>query len=174
MQERPSAKTEKAILYSRLISISKWMAVLACIALAVMMMLVTIDVTGRNFFNWPLRGTFEIVGLLLILATTWGLGLSQIEKKQLRILLFYDMLSRRVQRWLDIFAHVISFAAAGLVTWQVLMLAIKYLRMPLGNTTSTLGMPFFPFMVALALGFGWMCVILLADLCKYFGEGKKK
>ena len=174
MQEQSSVKIGKTTLYSILTSISNWMAVLACIVLAVMMMCVTVDVTGRDFFMWPLRGTVEIVGLLLIFASTWGLGLAQIEKKHIRIPLFYDMFPRRVRLCLDILAYVVCFVAAGLVTWQMLMLAIKYFKMPRGNTTQILGLPFFPFMVALAWGFGWMCIILLMDIYKTILEVIKK
>jgi TRAP-type C4-dicarboxylate transport system permease small subunit len=175
MQEQVGAKVEsKGKLYSMVTLVSSWMAVIACITLAVMMMFVTVDVTGRDFFNWPLRGTVEIVGLLLILASTWGMGLAQIERRHLRIPLFYDMFPRRVRLWLDILAYVVCFVAAGLVTWQMLMLALKYLRMPVGNTTQILGLPFSPFMVALAWGFGWMCVILLMDIYKTILEVIKK
>jgi TRAP-type C4-dicarboxylate transport system permease small subunit len=172
--EQQTPITGKTRFESILISTSNWLAVLACIALAIMMLLVTIDVAGRNFFNWPLRGTFEIVGLLLILATTWGLGLCQIERRHLRVPLFYDMFPYRVRLWLDVLAHIVCFAAAGLVTWRMLALALKYFRMALGNTTSTLGLPLFPFMVALALGFGWACVIMLLDLYRSFQRGLKR
>jgi TRAP-type C4-dicarboxylate transport system permease small subunit len=75
---------------------------------------------------------------------------------------------------LDILAYVVCFVAAGLVTWQMLMLAIKYFKMPRGNITQILGLPFFPFMVALAWGFGWMCIILLMDIYKTIQEVVKK
>lgn len=172
--EEQRHETDKTLLQSALTWISKWMAVLACSALGFMMILVTIDVAGRYFFNWPLRGTFEIVGLLLILATTWGLGLSQIERRHLRIPLFYDMFPRRVRTWLDVLAYSVCLAGAALITWQMVVLAIKYLRMPRGNTTPTLGLPLPPFMIALAFGFGWMGLILLVDLYKSFREGTKK
>lgn len=172
MQQQSSVKTDGTKLYSIVISISRWMAVLACITLAAMMMFVTVDVAGRDLFNQPLRGTVEIVGLLLILASTWGMGLCQIEKRHLRIPLLYDLFPQKVRLWLDILAYVVCLVTAGLVTWQVLVLAIKYLRMPYGNASEILGLPFVPFLLALAWGFGWMCVILLIDIYKTFQEAK--
>jgi TRAP-type C4-dicarboxylate transport system permease small subunit len=173
--EQPSpVETEESKLYSLITSISRWMAVAACITLAVMMTFVTIDVAGRDFFNAPLRGTVEIVGLLLILASTWGMGLCQIEKRHLRIPLFYDMFPPRVRLGLDVFAYGVCLIAAGIIFWQVSLLAIKYLRLPQGNATAILGLPFVPFMVALAWGFGWTCVVLLVDLFKSFREVTRK
>ena len=171
MQQQAPVKTGSK-LSSIVISISRWMAVLACFTLAAMMFFVTVDVAGRDFFNKPLRGTVEIVGLLLILASTWGMGLCQIEKRHLRIPLLYDLLPLRVRLWLDILAYVVCLVTAGIVTWQVLVLAVNYLRMPHGNATEILGLPFVPFMLALAWGFGWMCVILLIDIYKTFREAR--
>ena len=172
MQEQASVKTDGSKFPSLVISISRWMAVLACFTLAAMMVFVTVDVAGRDLFNQPLRGTVEIVGLLLIIASTWGMGLCQIEKRHLRIPLLYDLLPLRVRLWLDILAYVVCLVTAGIVTWQVLVLAVKYLRMPHGNASEILGLPFVPFMLALAWGFGWMCVILLIDIYKTFREAR--
>lgn len=174
MHQHPSIKTEKTNLDAIIIWISRWMAILACITLAVMMMFVTVDVAGRDFFNQPLRGTVEIVGLLLILASTWGMGLCQIEKRHIRIPLLYDLFPQRVRLWLDIFAYAVCLVTSGIVTWQVLVLAIKYSRMPHGNASEILGLPFVPFLLALAWGFGWMCVILLIDIHKTLQKAIKK
>jgi TRAP-type C4-dicarboxylate transport system permease small subunit len=174
MQQESSTTSPENKFQAVLILISRWMAIFACIVLAVMMLFVTIDVAGRNIFNWPLRGTVEVVGLLLIIASTWGLGLCQIEKKHLRILLFYDMFPRKVQLLLDLFAYLVCLAAAGLVAWQTLLMAKKFFQMPMGNVTEILELPQSPFMLALAWGFGWMCVVLLADVIKTFREIGKR
>jgi len=167
-------RNDKNPIFSIINSISRVLAVIACITLGIMMMFVTVDVIGRDFFNWPLRGAVEIVGLLLILASTWGMGQCQIEKRHLRIPLFYDKFSRRIRLGLDILAYIVCLVASSLVSWQMLVLAIKYMKMPIGNTTQILGLPLFPFMVALAWGFAWMCVILILDLYRAFLEVIKK
>ena len=164
--ESPGHASDQGRVSSLLTAISRGMSVLACIALVVMMLFVTVDVAGRDFFNWPLRGTSEVVGLLLIIAATWGLGLCQAEKSHLRILLIYDLFPQRVRLVLDILAYLLCFVASGVITWQVVLLAIKYLRMSMGNTTATLGLPIAPFMLALAFGFGWISLILLMDVYK--------
>ncbi len=166
MDIESGSKTEQTKFSSILSSISKWLAVLACCTLGVMMLFVTIDVAGRDLFNWPLRGTFEIVGLLLIVASTWGTGFCQMEKRHLRIPLFYDMLPPKVRLGCDILAYGAGLVVAGIITWQTLLLAMKYLRLTVGNTTQTLGLPLVPFMLALALGLGWLFVVLLVDLYK--------
>lgn len=156
------------------IAISKWMSVIACIFLAVMVLIVTLDVAGRDIFTLPIRGAFELVGLFLILASTWGLGYCQLKKGHIRIPLFYDMFPRKVRLALDILAYFICLVSAGLLSWQMLRMAVEYLTRDNGGLTSTLAIPFFPFMLALAIGFGWMCVILLLDLYSSFQGVTKK
>ena len=134
----------------------------------------TIDVSGRDFFNWPLRGAFEIVGLLLIPGATWGLGLCQVEKRHLRIPLIYDLFPRKVRLWLDVLDYIVCLGSCVLIAWQMALLAIKYHGMSMGSTTTTLGLPYFPFMVALAWGFGWMGLVVLVDIAKTVREALKK
>ena len=43
--------------------VSKVTAIIAAVVLAVMMLLTIADVAGRYFFNSPIKGTWEIVGL---------------------------------------------------------------------------------------------------------------
>jgi TRAP-type C4-dicarboxylate transport system permease small subunit len=169
-QESVHIVDEKEIYHPFLVNVSNWMSVLASITLAVMMLAVTIDVAGRDLFNWPLRGTVEIVGLLLVLASTWGLGLCQMQKTHLRVTLIFDLLPQKAQILLDIVALLICLFICFLVSWQMFALAGKYLGMTKGNVTTTLGLPFFPFMTILAWGFAWMCIILIVDLIKQFKE----
>jgi TRAP-type transport system small permease protein len=174
LSEVSGIETGKGRFDSLLAFVSNWLAVIACFTLVVMMLFVTVDVSGRNFFNWPLRGTFEIVGLLLIPGATWGLGLCQREKRHLRIPLIYDLLPQRVRLWLDALAYLVCLASCGLITWQMVLLAIKYQGMAMGSTTATLGLPYSPFMVALAWGFGWMGLIVVVDIIKTVREALKK
>ena len=165
---------ELSKLGSILRSVSRWQCVIGCFGLAIMVTIVTVDVFGRDFFNVPLRGAAELTGLMLIIASTMGLGWAQWEKSHIRVPLFYDMFPPKGKLALDILTYICCFISAGLVFWQMLMLAIEYLGMPKGNVSSTLGIPLFPFMLILAWGFGWMCVILVWDLYKSVKEVIKK
>jgi TRAP-type C4-dicarboxylate transport system permease small subunit len=169
-----SPEPAKGTVYSLLTSVSHWMAVMSCITLMLMMFVVCVDVLGRDLFNWPLRGASEIVGLLLILAATWGLGVCQVEKSHLRVLLIYDLFPRRVQVVLDLLAYLVCFASSGIITWQILRLAIKYQRLAIGDTTPTLGLPFAPFILVMAIGFGWLTLILIRDIYLSMKEVLKK
>jgi energy-coupling factor transporter transmembrane protein EcfT len=51
--------------------VSRVMAIIAAIILAIMMLLTVADVIGRYFFSSPIKGTWEVVGLLLVFAGTY-------------------------------------------------------------------------------------------------------
>ena len=145
-------------------SITKMMAVVSSFALAAMMAITVIDVVGRYFFLSPLKGAFEMAGILLVIAASWGMGYCQFLKGHIRIDILFIHLSPRIQAVFNTIAYLIGIAAVGIITWQTLLRMYDYMYRELGGTTETLGMPFWPFLLMMAIGFGWFCVILLIDL----------
>ncbi len=144
--------------------ISKAMAVVSAITLAVMMMITVVDVVGRSFFLHPLKGAFELVGILLVIAASWGMGYCQFLKGHIRIDVLFNGFSARVQAILNVVAYIFGIFAVGMITWQTLLRMHDYIYRELGGVTESLGMPFWPFMLMMAMGFGWFCVLLLIDL----------
>ena len=144
--------------------ISKVMGVIAAFVLALMMLLTVFDVIGRYFFNRPIKGTWELVGLLLVCAGTWGLAYCQMEKAHINITILFDSFSRKIQVVLQIFACVIGFIGFGVISWQTYILGASYFTMTRGNVTDTLGLPYAPFLWMLSIGAGMMGLILIVDI----------
>lgn len=140
------------------------MAAVSAVSLGVMMAITVIDVGGRYLFNAPLEGAFELTGLLLLIAGTWGMGYCQLRKGNIRITVLKDLFSSRGQSLLDIVAYIVCIAAAGMITWQGSLRMYGYIFRELGGVTETLSLPFWPFMLMMAIGFGWACFIFLTDL----------
>ena len=55
-------------------STNRVMAYVAAVALVGMMILTVADVFGRYVLNNPIKGTWELVGFLLVAAGGWGMG----------------------------------------------------------------------------------------------------
>ena len=146
--------------------ISTVMAIIASITLAIMMMITVIDVTGRFVFLKPLKGAFELTGLLLILAATWGMGYCQRLKGHIRISFLYERFPRRGQALADVLAYSICLSTSVMIVWRTFIRMKEYMFLQLGGVTETLSIPLYPFMLLLALGFGWLCVTFLVDLYK--------
>ncbi len=159
-------------------SINKFAAVIAEVALAAMMLITVGDVIGRYFFNSPIKGTFEIVGLLLVCAGTWGWGYCQIRKGHISVSILTDRFPLKARTFLKYVAYIFGLVVFSLLCWQTLLLAWKYLFLPQGGVTSTLAIPYFPFILALAISSGLMALTLLIEfvieLVQLFAEAKRK
>jgi TRAP-type C4-dicarboxylate transport system permease small subunit len=166
MQWRDKLKKLPLKTETGLYSISKVAAVVAAVILAAMMLLTVGDVGGRYFFNHPIKGTWELIGLLLVFAGTWGLGYCQMQKAHISINIILTKFSNRVQALFLSFTYLVGLAAFSLLCWRMFMLAIRYSTTMKGYVTDTLEIPYPPFMFALSIGAGIMVLILIMDLIR--------
>ena len=149
-------------------------AFIAAVVLFAMMMLTLGDVVGRYFFSHPIKGTWELVGLLLICAGTWGLAYCQLERAHISINIILQRFPLRVQAGMRFFTYLVGFGGFSIICWRVFLLAYKYITMPRGNITDTLELPYAPFMLALTFGTGLVALTLLVDMVKSVVEVVRK
>jgi len=149
-------------------SINRVAAIIAAVVLAGMMLLTVGDVVGRYFFNSPIKGTWELIGLFLICAGTWGLGYCQMQRGHISISIILQRFSRRVQALILSFTYLVGLAAFSIVCWRMFLLSYKYFTLPKGNVTDTLELPTAPFMLALSIGAGLIALVLIIDLARAF------
>lgn len=149
---------------SAILKVSRVMAVIAAAVLGIMMINTVADVCGRYFFLSPIEGTFELVGIMLVIAGSLGLGYCQLNKANIRITVLSDLLPYRGQSIVYLIAYIICAVTTGMICWQGALRAWEYIFKELGGTTVTLGLVFWPFMMLLAIGFGWVCLIFLIDI----------
>jgi len=140
------------------------MAVIAAGVLAIMMILTVADVCGRYFFLKPIEGTYELVGIMLVIAGCLGLGYCQLNLGNIRITVLSDLFSARGQNIIFLVAYTIAAVTTGLICWQGGLRAWDYIFKTLGGIIVTLRLPLWPFMMLLAIGFGWACLIFLIDI----------
>ena len=147
-------------------SVTKAAAIVASIILAVMMLLTVCDVVGRYCFNRPITGTWELVGLFLVCAGTWGWGYAQMKKGHISVNIILQRLSRRAQTILRSIAYLIGFAGFSLMCWQVFLMAKRYIFLTRGGVTEILGIPYYPFMLMLMISSGLLALTILIDLLR--------
>ena len=158
---------------SILMWISKILAAVAALALGVMMMVSVVDVTGRYFFLSPLNGAFEIVSMTLVVSATLGVGYCELLKGQIRIAVLIDLFKGKVKILFDIFAYLLSVVAVGLVSWQAIVRTGEYFG-AIRGVSDTIGIPYWPFMFLMFIGFAWITIILLIELVKSIMEVVRK
>jgi len=94
--------------------------------LAVMMFLTAADVIGR-MFRHPIEGTYELVGLLLVLVLGMGVANAQMQKAYVSVSIIYDRFPPKVRTALDIVSYIAATAIAVLLCWQVSVLGWRYI-----------------------------------------------
>jgi TRAP-type C4-dicarboxylate transport system permease small subunit len=163
---------EKTLLRGRkpILWISRVMAVIAAAVLGIMMLSTVADVCGRYFFLAPIEGTYELVGIMLIIAACFGLGYCQLNKANIKITVLSDLLPPRIQSIVYLISYIIGAVVSGIICWQGWLRMYEYMFMGIGSTTSTLNLPLWPFMLSLSVGFGWVCIIFLIDVYFSFVE----
>jgi TRAP-type C4-dicarboxylate transport system permease small subunit len=112
------------------------------IAIMIMMLYITADVTGRYLFLNPLPASFEISQMILIFISFWSFAYVQARGEHLRLGFFIRLFPIRGQVILNILASLIGIFAFAIITWQAADWGIKgllkaeyeqgYWRFPLG------------------------------------------
>jgi TRAP-type transport system small permease protein len=157
--EQISVKFEKVLM-----QVSRTMAAVGAVMFGVMMIISVIDVSGRYFFMRPLRGSTELVGLMLVIGGSWGMAYCQILHMHIRIDVLLTRFPKKVQSLLWIISSIVCAVVAALVSWQAYLKTNEYLATELGTRTDILGIPLWPFVVLMAIGFTWLCFVFLVEL----------
>ena len=132
----------------------------ACIFL--MMLLITIDVVGRNL-GTSTKVSFEVSGYMLIAVSFLGLALTQRKGKHIQINILVSRLSQRRQKQLQVVALSVTLVFIGWFTWVTFGNAI--LAYSVGNVTMTpLHTPLWIPYLLVPIGLGMLAVQLVVDL----------
>jgi TRAP-type C4-dicarboxylate transport system permease small subunit len=115
----------------------------AAILLFGMMALTTADVVSRYFFNWPLRGAFEVTELLLLSLVFAGLPLASRAGEHVTLDFVDAILGRKAQSLLRRAVELACGAIVLALAWRVWVKAGKIAGY--GDTTDVLRLPVAPF-----------------------------
>ncbi|MBF7097002.1 TRAP transporter small permease [Alkalibacter mobilis] len=133
---------------------------------AVIMFILTIwtvmDVAGRYILNKPIRGTYEITELALVLIVFFGLGYAQHKDDHVVIDLLYTRFPRKMRFVIYELGVLLSIGVTALMTWRLYLYGV---RMQSGNyTTSVLGIPLYPVVIFAVIGSICFLLSLIASL----------
>jgi len=112
----------------------------------------------------PVQGTFELMGFAGALVTAFALGYTQIKKGHISVDVLVETFSPGIRRILVFINNVICCAFFGLAAWQ---LAVKAGTLKAtGEVTETLGIIYYPFTYAVALGCFVLALVMLTDIVR--------
>ena len=133
--------------------------------LLVSMVLITCANIVLRWFWVPLRGTFELMGLMGAVVATFALAYTQAKKEHISVDILIQIFPQGLRRFFAVINDLVCICFSVIVSWQVIKIANNLLSS--GEVTETLRIIFYPFTYAVALGFIALSLIFLTDICKF-------
>ena len=145
----------------------------ASLAAGVLMMLhVTVDVTGRYVFNRPLEGTTEIVAAWYMVAIAYA-PWAWIAARDNHIVagLFQNLGSPRFDFWLEIVVKIFTAFYVAVFTYQTWLQALRQTRAGEVWLAGTMYIPVWPSRWLLPISGGLMMLYLLLRVIRDVARG---
>lgn len=102
-----------------LFSVAVALAIVGGLLSCVMAVIVTVSVTGRYLFNWPVPGDYDIVGILCGCAIFAFLPYCQLKHGNVLVDFFTTRAPPRVKAALDAVGTFLYLAVAVMFTWRL-------------------------------------------------------
>lgn len=120
----------------------------------------------------PVRGAYELMGLLGAVVAAFALGHTQMRRGHVAVDILVTGFPPGVRRWLQAFNGLVCMGFFLLAAWQLVDKALVLIRT--GEVTETLRVVYYPFTLAAALGCAALALVLLADFfAAVGGEGRE-
>jgi len=126
---------ERSLLLHWLEQIAATLALLAGVAIAILAVLISVDIFGREVLGVSVQGTDEIGGYVLAFVGSLGMALTLLRRGHPRIDLFLRFFPRTVQDGLHVLAQATMAGFALFLAWHALSEFRETLRF--GSVTNT-------------------------------------
>lgn len=135
-----------------------------------MMLLTSSDVVLR-YLGYPIKGVFDVVGLLGALVVALPIARTQILNRHVAMEFMAHRKSRVLKATSRVFTLALSVGVYALITWQLIAFAAKLKAV--GRVSDTVEIPLYPFVYAIAFAFLVNCIVLAAQFYGALRPGKE-
>jgi TRAP-type C4-dicarboxylate transport system permease small subunit len=152
--------------------LNQLLTVLAGCCLVVLITMTSANVVLR-IFGRAIPGTFELMGYLGALIGALALGQTQIKRGHISVDILVNTFSPKVKAWLQVVNSAVCALLFAGAAWQIGRLAT--ILKNTGEVTETLRIIYYPFIYAVAVGFGTLTLVMIGDLLRVLmgrGEGQ--
>jgi len=146
------------------VPLSRFMDIIGRAILALMVLLITLDVILRYFFNRPIKGSYELIEFMMVTLVFLGLAYTQTQKGHISITLLTAKLSQAQQAVIQSATYLLCLFTFIAVTWRSII-AAEALRTG-GTTSDILLIPSYPFMWVVVFGSALLSFVFLIDVLK--------
>jgi TRAP-type C4-dicarboxylate transport system permease small subunit len=133
----------------------------AGIALGVMMIITVVDVVGSKFFKWPLPGGIELIGFMAIIVAAFPIAYTQLKRGHIEVEYFVEKMPLRAREVIYGIVTVLGIGLFTVLAWRCYDLGRSLQES--GEVSMTQGIPFYPFVYALAFCCLPVCVVMITQ-----------
>lgn len=140
--------------------------------LFIMMLLTASDVIFRYIFNRPIAGSIELTEFMMATMVSFGIAYCAVLGGHVSVDVVVSLLPKKVRTIIGIITTLLSLGLFLLITWQ----NVLYIRevFDSGLESPVLLLPAYPYIAAVAIGFGALCLVLLMNFFQLLAEAVKK
>jgi TRAP-type C4-dicarboxylate transport system permease small subunit len=156
--------------------ISRAVALIGGLAVALMMMHVTLDVLFRYVLNRPLLGTLTMVTYYyMIIATFVPLAFVQRRDAHISVEVFTALMPPVISRLLSVLTGLLTMAVMGLLAWRGGDAAVQAMRKGAAQVQGDTEILVWPAYFAIPLGAGLMTLVLFWQMIRALaGRGEAR
>lgn len=149
--------------------VARWLAIVAAVNIAVLMMVNFIDIIGTKFFSQSVPGALDISEELMVCLTLLPLAYVALERGHIRITLLEERLGPALRFCFGLMQYLLAAAITGLITVRVFVQFQKTLR--LMQLKEGLDLPIWPANLVVVISFGMLTLVWILLLAKTWVKG---
>jgi TRAP-type C4-dicarboxylate transport system permease small subunit len=153
-------------------TLSKILNIIGVSILGAMMLLSVADVSLRFLFNSPILGTVELTEYMMVSLGFLMLAWCARNQGNVRVDLIVNYFPPRLQAIIDSATCFFSLIISYFITWQGFLQLVHVWKT--GKASTILKVPTYPFFIALVLGSGVLCLVLIAHLIQLLTKAAEK
>ncbi len=145
------------------LKLSKFLNVVAGIALSFMIFITVLDVMLR-YFRMAIAGTYELVFFAGAVVVGFSLPLTQWARGHIQVDFLIQGLSPTAKKFVNVATRSLGICFFCLGGWYLIQMGLSLREA--GEVSLTLKMPFYPIAYGLGFCFFVQCLVLLCDIVK--------
>lgn len=137
---------------------SKWVNYVACLALAIMVVIVLADIIGNKLFKTPVPGGIELVSYFSVIAISFAIAETQLAHGHIEVEMLVTRLPKKAQKIIATFVYLLSITLFIILCIR----SFKYgtALQASGEVSMTMALPYYPFVWAM----GFSCIVVILAL----------
>ena len=143
--------------------LSRWINVIAGLAITFIMLLTVVDVILRTFRR-PIVGTYELVAFSGAVVVGFAIPLTSWLRGHIYVDFFTAKLPKTLRSTFNLITRAMGIALFLLIGWNLIKVGMDLQQS--GEVSLTLQLPFYPVAYGVAVSCFVQCLVLLTDMAK--------